>query len=230
MKLIPQSFEILNAKTETEIIGNIAFAARTCYKSYNEEKDTYAANSKFIKNIISHGHDSVLEHETIRLKMTVDRGVLAELTRHRIGVAYSVESTRYCNYDSDDIRFIDPLCGKFEDIDEYHIYEDIITIDNHTEMISRREIHLMAYEDAEEYYKRLIKYGATPQEARQVLPMALATDLVITANIREWRHILKLRTSQGAHPYCRDIFGQILGKFKVLYPVLFSDIDNVQNQ
>lgn len=222
MRIVPQSFEILNIKTEAEIISNIAYAARTCYKSYTEDKDNYLANSKFIKNVINRGHESVLEHESIRVKMTVDRGVLAELTRHRIGVAYSVESTRYCNYGSDDISFIDPTCGKFEDFDEEK--REVSCGDYPSEYLSRHGIHLRAYLDAEEYYNTLISCGATPQEARQVLPMALATDLVMTANIREWRHILKLRTSTAAHPYCRDIFGKILATFADLYPVLFGDL------
>lgn len=229
MILIPQSFEILNEKMEIEILSNIAYAARTCYKSYKEEKDTYAANAKFVKNILARGHESVIEHESIRVKMTVDRGVLAELTRHRIGVAYSVESTRYCNYESDDIRFIDPSCGEFENFDEQHECSDSCSGDCASSTLSRRDLHIMAYEDAEEYYKRLITLGASPQEARQVLPMALATDLVMTANIREWRHILKLRTSAGAHPYCRDIFGKILKEFSVKYPILFGDFVTSNN-
>lgn len=219
MKLIPQSFEILNEKSEDELLKALEFAGRTCYKSY----DRIGADTckKFVANIIKRGHLSVMEHESIQVKLIIDRGVLAELTRHRIGVAYSVESSRYCNYEKDDIEFIDPSIGKYEDLDKEQSLND--TSDNKF-YGSRKDIHIKAYQRAEEYYKELIRLGASPQEARQVLPMALKTEMVMTANLREWRHIFELRCSDAAHPHCKDIFNKILKTFKEKYPTIFGDM------
>lgn len=215
MKLISQSFEILNPKTEEEILKSIEMAGRTCYKSHDKISDNSC--EKFVKNIISRGHESVLEHDSIQLKIITDRGVLAEFTRHRIGVAFSVESTRYCNYGDKEIEFIDPRCGRYDKLTE-------TILDENGDPKNKFLTHIKAYNDAERYYKLLIKQGATPQEARQVLPQALKVEMIVTANIREWRHILKLRTSPQAHPHCKDLFGKILDEFQKIYPVLFGDL------
>lgn len=190
-----------------DLLHKVVYGARKCYKSYKDENDTLEKNEKFIEKIVKSGHDSVLEHGTISLDIKTDRGVLAELTRHRTGIAYSVESTRYCNYSYDDIEFISPLT----------MYPNGCP----TEVM---EEHINAYRKAEEEYNKLISLGSTPQEARQVLPMALATNMVVTANIREWRHILKLRTPTNAHPNCQHLFTVIQKLFIDKYPIFFNDI------
>jgi thymidylate synthase (FAD) len=88
----------------------------------------------------------------------------------------------------------------------------------------RYEVWKKSMEEAEKKYFKLLELGASPQEARSVLPNSLKTELVVTMNIREWRHFIKLRASDAAHPQIREIAIPLLKKFKELIPVLFEDI------
>lgn len=193
------------------IMRNIELAGRVCYKS--EDKITSDSSSKFVRMIISRGHESVLEHEKITVRFVCDRGVSHELVRHRIA-SFSQESTRYCNYSKKDgfgneLTFIVPL---FED--------------NGDDVISNEEIEWKkAMEDAERHYMNLIKMGWQPQHARSVLPNSLKTEVVLTANIREWRTIFKQRTSKAAHPQMRELMCPLLDFLKLVLPDLFFDIN-----
>ena len=180
MKIIKQSVEIVAMPDYPEALRIIEAAARTCYKS--EDKIGPGSAEKLIRHCIKRGHESVLEHVGFTLKLVTDRGVMAELTRHRIGVAFSVESTRYVRYDGD-MGFVEPWWWEDAALDE----------------ICKRHF-IVACEDAEDRYTEMLKHGLPPQAARAVLPMALATTITITANIREWRHIFKLRCDKAAHP------------------------------
>jgi len=184
-----------------KIYTNLEKYGRTAYKS--EDKITRGSAEKFLKSIINSGHESVIEHESITVRFICDRGVTHELVRHRL-VAYTQESTRYVNYLRRGIQFIKP-CFWDSNEDEYKIW-------------------YAAMADAEDRYNQLIKWGASPQEARSVLPNSLKNEIVTTANIREWRHILKLRSSPAAHPQMRQIMCQLLGMLKKKLPVLFDDI------
>jgi len=82
----------------------------------------------------------------------------------------------------------------------------------------------VAMEDAEKHYLELIKLGATPQMARGILPTSLKTEIVVTMNLREWRHFFKLRTEIVAHPQMREITIPLLQEFKRLIPIVFDDI------
>ena len=141
--------------------------------------------------------------------MTVicDRGVSHEIVRHRIA-SYSQESTRYCNYNSEkfgkELTFIKP-CFWNEGSNEYLIWKEQM-------------------QQIEATYNKLIEYGASPQEARSVLPNSLKTEIVITMNIREWRHFFKLRTSNAAHPQIREIAKTMLLSFQNKIPILFDDL------
>ena len=162
---------------------------------------------QFIANIIKRGHESVLEHEKITVSIVCDRGVTHELVRHRIA-SYSQESTRYCNYFKEqfgrELTFIKP-CFWSEDSARFALWKDQMQQIEHT-------------------YNRLIEDGASPQEARSVLPNSLKTELVVTMNIREWRHFFKLRAAAAAHPQMREIAGMLLDGFREKIPVLFDDI------
>jgi thymidylate synthase (FAD) len=183
MKIIEPSVKFLaSTQYAFELIEN---AGRTCYKSEVKSKES---SEKFVKKIIDNGHDSVLEHAHISLKIICDRGVSHEMVRHRIA-SFSQESTRYCNYSKDkfggEITVIKPLFFHPSDVCYIHWYK--------------------AMETAEKAYFDLLLNGATAQEARSVLPNSLKTELVMTANIREWRHILKLRCSEYAHPQMQEV-------------------------
>lgn len=202
MKVIAAQFWIeCSAIDGQEFLNDLEYYGRTCYKS--EARITPDSARKFVAKIIKNGHESVLEHKTITVRIICDRGVSHELVRHRIA-SYSQESTRWCNYQSNDIQFIEPsfFIGKWE---KYQIWRE--TMDT-----------------CEKAYERLIKSGATPQEARSVLPNSLKTEIVITCNLREWRHIFRLRCAKDAHPQMREIMIPLLKNFQILIPVIFDDI------
>ncbi len=209
MKVIKPYFEILSEVDGNEILKNIEICGRTCYKSENLITDVSAAN--FVKNILTRGHESVIEHEKVTVKIVCDRGVSHEIVRHRIA-SYSQESTRYCNYQKNkfgnELTVIKPVFWE-ENSPQYNIWYDI------TQKI-------------EENYMQLINMGAKPQEARSILPNSLKTEIVVTMNLREWRHFFKLRTSEAAHPQMREIAQMILEEFKKLIPIVFDDINNIE--
>jgi thymidylate synthase (FAD) len=205
MKVINPSFEVLSELKPSEILRNIEKYGRVCYKS--EDKATSAFSSNFVERIIKSGHESVIEHEKITVKIICDRGVSHEIVRHRIA-SYSQESTRYCNYSQSrfgrEITVIKPCFWK-ESSPEYLLWAETI-------------------QRIEDTYNRLIDGGAKPEEARSILPNSLKTEIVVTMNLREWRHFFKLRTSLGAHPQMREIAMPLLKYFKNVLPVVFNDI------
>lgn len=211
MKIVNPSFHVLSAPTYDDLLVLIERAGRVCYKS--EDQITKRSAEKLIKSLIKRGHHSVIEHGNITLKIICDRGISHELVRHRLA-SYSQESTRYCNYSK----------GKFD--------KEISCIKPYfwKETSHKFDLWARACESAETYYMGLLADGATAQEARAVLPNSLKTEIVVSANIREWRHILKLRTSVRAHPQMREIMMPILKWAYNKYPVFFEDIYNKQYQ
>lgn len=206
MRVIAPSFEIMPVNGE-EILKSIERAGRTCYKS--EDKITADSARKFVAGIVKSGHESVIEHEKITVRIICDRGVTHEIVRHRIA-SYSQESTRYCNYSADkfgnELTFIRPFYWRG------------------SENAKKSALWYVTMETIENAYMALIKLGATPQEARAVLPNSLKTEIVVTMNLREWRHFFKVRCSPAAHPQMREVAIPILKKFKEIIPVVFDDI------
>ena len=204
MKIIKASYEIMDPLDGLEILKKIERCGRVCYKS--EDKITDDSCKDFVRKIIKSGHESVLEHFSFTVKFIVDRGVSHELVRHRIA-SFSQESTRYCNYGGEGCTFIEP-CFWDEDSEKYGRWMGCCS-------------------DAEKEYLHLLKLGATPQEARSVLPNSLKTEVVMTANLREWRHFFELRTTQKAHPQMREVTIPLLKELQSLIPVVFDDIGKV---
>lgn len=206
MKIIKAGFDILSPVNGAEILKAIEQAGRVCYKS--EDKITDGSAEKFVAGIIKRGHEAVLEHQSITVKFIVDRGVSHEIVRHRLA-AYCQESTRYCNYSKDgfgnEITVIEP-CFWDENSPQMKAWE-------------------AAMDEAQTHYLALLEMGATPQEARSVLPNSLKTEVVMTANIREWRHFFKLRTAPAAHPQMREVAIALLTEFQRLIPIVFNDIE-----
>ena len=216
MNIINASYKIEKLPSR-EDIQLIEAAGRVCYKS--EEKITDTSFIDFLERIVRKGHESVLEHSMLTVRFICDRGVSHELVRHRLA-SFSQESTRYCNYGGD-VTFILPLYLQYgsrlvekvglsdEDICECWAYADWY--------------NAMAY--AERAYTNMLKRGKrSAQEARAVLPNSTKTEVVMTANLREWRHILKLRTSKAAHPQMRELMCPLLEDLKASIPVIFDDI------
>jgi thymidylate synthase (FAD) len=206
MKIIEPSVEILTPVDGIEVLKALELAGRTCYKS--EDKITEDSCVKFVQNVLMRGHEAVIEHYNVTVRFVCDRGVTHEIVRHRIA-SYCQESTRYCNYSQgkfgNEITVIKPCF--FEDGSLNYAYWE------------------SSCRDAEASYINLIENGATPQEARSVLPNSLKTEIIMTANMREWRHFLKLRTSTAAHPQMREVAIMLLNQFKSKIPVLFDDIE-----
>jgi thymidylate synthase (FAD) len=209
MRVIKPEFVIEDDIDGEEVLKKIEKAGRTCYKS--EEKITADSARKFIKKILAMGHESVIEHEKVSVRVICDRGVTHEIVRHRLA-SYSQESTRYCNYTKD--KF-----GKEISVIEPCFWNSVSEEDK-----VKKKTWKEAMEAAEKAYFRLIELGASPQEARSVLPNSLKTEIVMTMNLRQWRHFFRLRTAQGSHPQMREIAIPLLVEFKKRVPVIFDDI------
>lgn len=195
-----QDIQLVNYKYNDpmDLLQDIERIGRVCYKSEHRITDSSAIS--FVRNIIARGHESVLEHISITVRFITDRAIANELVRHRIA-AYSQESTRYCNY-KDKIEFIYP------------------------KNVSDKQLQLImeACACAATTYQTLIADGATPEVARDVLPLCTKTELIATYNLREWRHILRLRTDKAAHPKMRELMQTLLQFFQGLVPIIFDDI------
>lgn len=209
MKVIKPTFVIEQELDEDKMLQAIERAGRTCYKSENLISPESA--KKFVTNILKLGHESVIEHEKITVRIICDRGVTHEIVRHRIA-SYSQESTRYCNYCNDrfgnELTFIEP-CFFSSDSEEDK---------------KNKQIWLDTMSMIEKNYNSLIENGAKPEEARAILPNSLKTEIVVTMNLRAWRHFFKLRTDKSAHPQIREIANQILDEFKQKLPTIFGDL------
>ena len=195
-----QDIQLVNYKYNDpmDLLQDIERIGRVCYKS--EHRITSSSAAPFVRSIIERGHESVLEHISITVRFVTDRAIANELVRHRIA-AYSQESTRYCNY-KDKIEFIYP------------------------KNVSDKQLQLImeACACAATTYQTLIADGATPEVARDVLPLCTKTELIATYNLREWRHILRLRTDKAAHPKMRELMQTLLQFFQGLVPIIFDDI------
>ena len=220
MKIIKPSYEILTPISDGGIkeLQHIEKIGRVCYKSEDRITDDGESAKKFVKMLISNGHEAMIEHSSLSVKFIVDRGVSHELVRHRIA-SFAQESTRYCNYSKDKFGneitvilpcFFDTGMGILSNSLVYQEWK-------------------LACECAEERYFNLLKMGATPQQARTVLPNSLKTEITITANYREWRNFFKLRTAEASHPQMREITIPLLKELKTLIPIIFDDIE-VKNE
>ena len=217
MKIIKPYFEVYEDLTDPEMTDRMLMKldeiGRTCYKS-TASGDTEAAG-KFVRKLIEHGHEAMLEHVSISVKFVVDRGVSHELVRHRMA-SFAQESTRYCNYSKDkfgnELTFIEPCFWS----DDYP--------SNNWHLMNQWKLDMKACEDT---YLQMLNIGATPQEARSVLPNSLKTEIWVTANVREWRHILKLRaigTTGAPHPQMAEVMVPLLKYFRTYLPDVFFDL------
>ena len=212
MKIISPSVELMTEIDPLEYLRKIERIGRVCYKS--EDKITDSSAEAFVRRLIKNGHEAMIEHgDSITIKFICDRGVSHEIVRHRL-FSFAQESTRYCNYGKDDeITVIDP--GFFG------VY---VPLRPRGEYNYRYALWMEAMEQSEQDYLLLIKDGATPQEARSVLPNSLKTEIVVTGNPREWRHFFKLRLSKTAHPQMREVARMAFVILNSKLPALFEDI------
>ena len=215
MEVIGQSWSWVNKPVNP--LQLIELAGRTCYKS--ESKITPESAAKFVQRITESGHHSVIEHVNATVRFITDRGVTHELVRHRLA-AYSQESTRYCNYGKEHIQFILPVWMPSN-------YIGIYNLDINSELASTTNPNLIwirSMLNTEKDYKELLAQGWRPEQARDVLPNSLKTEIIMTANVREWRHVFTLRTSKAAHPQIRELMLSCLKGFQEEIPVIFDGI------
>ena len=191
-----------------KMLQKIEAAARTCYKSEGKIQEGSAA--KLVTGLIKSGHEAMLEHASVTVKFVVDRGISHELVRHRLA-SFAQESTRYCNYSKDDfgseITFIIPDYLEYKS-EGWNIWKE-------------------SMKQAEDAYFKMLDFGLSPQQARAVLPNSLKTEVVMTANLREWRHFFKLRalgTTGKPHPQMLEVAVPLLEDMKNLIPVVFDDL------
>lgn len=191
-----------------KMLEKIEQVARTCYKSEGKIQEGSAA--KLVAGLIKSGHEAMLEHASVTVKFVVDRGISHELVRHRLA-SFAQESTRYCNYSKDDfgseITFIIPDYLEYKS-EGWNIWKE-------------------SMKQAEDAYFKMLDFGLSPQQARAVLPNSLKTEVVMTANLREWRHFFKLRalgTTGKPHPQMLEVTVPLLEDMKNLIPVVFDDL------
>ena len=221
MNILRAGFEILTPISEGGIdeLKHIEKIGRVCYKSEGKITKDGESAKKFVKMLIDRGHEAMIEHSSLSVRFTVDRGVSHELVRHRIA-SFAQESTRYVNYSLD----------KFgNEINVINI-RDGIDLDNKMKNMDSSIIDAIlrewfsAMKDAEKHYMKMIELGATPQIARSVLPNSTKTEITITTNYREWRNFFKLRVPATAHPQMREITIPLLKELKNRLPIIFDDI------
>lgn len=200
MKIIKPVVKIVDAKKPEDLLRKLNRSARKCYQS----EPNGVPDEKLVSNVINSGHTSVLEHEFMTFDIITDRGVLAELTRHRMA-GYSVESTRYVKYNNNNMEFIEPIS----------------IINSKPELY---ELWKAECEHCEETYRKMMEMGAKAQEARQVLNNSLKTEIRMTANIRSLRNMFYLRCDNSAHPHIKQIMIPLLMYLKGRYPVIFDNL------
>ena len=201
MQIINQSWEWL--QKPTRVLEIIELAGRTCYKS--EDRITSGSAEKFVKMIVCLGHETVIEHVSASVRFITNRGVTHELVRHRLA-SYSQESTRYVRY-SGGLQFIKPVWWddpKYSQVQKEHWKN--------------------AMEYAEKAYLEALEKGDKPEQAREMLPHAIKVEIVVTANLREWRHIFALRCSKKSHPQMEALMLGCLKGFAKEIPIVFDDL------
>lgn len=205
MKLAKPSYMILTPIDSNAILKFLEVCTRTAYKS--EDKITEGSDRKLIASILERGHEAVIEHYSLTVKFVCDRGISHELVRHRLA-SFTQESTRYCNYGKDKFG------GEITVIEPFYL-------DKHSAGYGTWEI---SCRQAEKAYFDLLEFGCRPEEARAVLPTCLKTEVVMTADLREWRHFFKLRCSEAAHPQMRELARPLLKELHAQIPVIFDDV------
>jgi len=232
MKIIKPYARII--RTTEDALCAIEWCARISHRSEDGQKEE--SWRRFIQNVVlEHGDWSVVEHVSATVDMTVDRGVTHEWVRHRL-FSFTQESTRFVNYEKKmPPSFIYPK----PEVECEHCLEGNEPTTGTTPMhyysagaqnCAYESTWLYAIDQAERSYRELIKSGWRPQEARSVFPNALASRIITTGNLRNWRHAFIMRTTQEAHPQMRQVMIPLLVEFQRTFPLLFNDIEPNQKQ
>lgn len=217
MRLIKSYYKIEHGLNRADILKRLELFGRVCYKS--EDRITDESAAKFVRLISEKRHLSIFDHAYVSVRFVVNRGFTHELVRHRLA-AYSQESTRFCNYSKvkfgGHVTFIIPPFLDVEpgiyDVNDYRVWE--VGTDN--------GLWLDSMLQCENSYHKALERGWSPQEARGLLPIDLKTEIIMTANLTEWKHVFKLRASHAAHPQMREIMIPLLAEFSIELPEIFE--------
>lgn len=226
MKFIRQSHVIEHVTPD--VLQHIERAGRTCYKS--EDRITPDSAAAFVRRLITSHHESVIEHASMTVRFVTNRGVTHELVRHRLG-SYSQESTRYVNYGGSGTQVITPVWCDDPEINRARdkVMDEPRYVRQAADVLlwssDPIDVFVASCVLAEFSYQRLLGLKWTPQQAREVLPNSLRTEIVVTANMREWRHIFRERTSRAAHPQMRALMVGLLADAKIRVPIIFDDLE-----
>lgn len=215
----------------------IEWAARISHRA--EESQTADSWKRFIQSVVlDHGDWSIVEHVSVTVDAVVDRGITHEWVRHRL-FSFTQESTRFVNYEKKMLpSFIYPKpeveCFRCLRGDELAHNPEVGVF--HTPFNSEGDRcpydldWVYSIEEVEKRYKKLLAKGWRPQEARSVFPNALASRIITTGNLRNWRHFFIMRTTAEAHPQMRQVTIPLLAEFKQAFPLLFDDIEPMSRQ
>lgn len=206
VNIVAPHVEIMTPLDGEAILKHLELCARNCYKS--EDKITPDSARTMVKKLLELGHEAMIEHYSLTAKLTCDIGVYKDLTRHRLA-SFAIESTRYCNYSKgkfgNELSVIKP-CHIKENTPEYDLW-------------------LKTMQTIEQNYNQMAALGCRPDQLRMLLPHSTKADVIMTANLREWRHIFKLRCAPAAHPTVQEVMDMLLEKLKAEIPVVFDDIN-----
>jgi thymidylate synthase (FAD) len=234
VKIVRPYAKIMEPELAAGALQRVEYAARVSHRS---EDESGLNSERFIRAVVlQHGDWSVVEHVSISAEFLVDRGITHEIVRHRIA-SYTQESTRFVNYAKKmPPSFLYPLIG-IECPDCLAGIPPIRTNGNWWHERSGTTTTcpydgdwLDSISAVEEGYKKLLMRGWRPQEARSVFPNALASKIIVTMNLRSWRHFFLMRTTKEAHPQMRQVTIPLLAEFKALIPVLYEDIEPESRQ
>ena len=205
VKIVEPSFEIMTPIHGDEVLRHIERCGRTCYQSFDKMSDD--SHLRFVQHIVDRHHESVIEHFSVSVKFIIDRAIANELVRHRLA-SYSQESTRYCSYIKD--KFSNEIC--------------VIRPSKLEKGTPAYDVWWNTMLSVEKAYFDMLSAGEKPETARSVLPCCLKTEIVTTANLREWRHIFSMRCSAAAHPDIRLVMRALRDEFKRRIPILYDDL------
>ena len=232
MKIVRPYAKILQPELLAGALSRIEYAARISHGS--EDAQTADSAERFIRAVVlGHGDWSVVEHVSVSVEFLIDRGITHEKVRHRIA-SYTQSSTRFINYAKKMApSFIYPKpdvecehCLAGNEVKEpggkvgwWHDLRGGATL------CAYAPAWLRAITATERGYKELLEDGWRPQEARSVFPNALASKILMTANLRSWRHLFLMRTTKEAHPSYKQVTLPLLAQLQQLVPILFEDIE-----
>ena len=210
MKIVQAQITPITPLNGQAILKRIEEIARTCYRSEDKITEDGKSAEQLVRALTNAGHGAMLEHATISMRYVSNIAAYKDLTRHRVGIAYAIESTRFCSYNKgkfgNEIAFLRPV----------EIPQDSL----------KYQVWLNAMEQAEKNYMNLASMGAKPDELSLILPQSTAAEFVITANARAWNNIFNLRAIGHSRPCVREIMIPTLELFRREVPIVFDDVYN----